>query len=70
MPALVNIRFGEVGMTDEDGTMVCSFSSKKSRKDCRISLEVRTLIFKKKLRRKIREAGAVARGFGRRMNRG
>jgi len=38
----VKSRFGEVGIKDADGTMVCFFSSKKSRKDCRISREVIT----------------------------
>ena len=33
MPALVKSRFGESGMRLEDGTMVCCFSRKKSRKD-------------------------------------
>src|ERR1700750_3272453 len=37
MPALVNRRFGESGMRLEEGTMVCCFDLKKSRKDWRIS---------------------------------
>src|SRR5438552_15964886 len=40
MPALVKSRFGASGSSDEDGTMVCFFSRKKSRNDCRISAEV------------------------------
>src|SRR5437867_5321841 len=40
MPALVKSRFGESGRSDDDGTMVCCFSRKKSRKDCRICAEV------------------------------
>jgi hypothetical protein len=36
MPALVKSRFGESGMSDEDGTMVCSFDLKKSKNDWRI----------------------------------
>ena len=40
MPALVNRRPGDSGNNDEDGTILCSFSLKKSKKDCRISLEV------------------------------
>ena len=36
MPALVNSRFGESGMSDDDGTMVCFFSRKKSRNCWRI----------------------------------
>src|SRR5437763_8222072 len=36
MPALVNSRFGESGSSDEEGTIVCCFSRKKSRKDWRI----------------------------------
>src|ERR1051325_677468 len=42
MPALVNKRFGESGMSDEDGTMVCCFDLKKSRNDWRICDEVIT----------------------------
>src|SRR6266700_7716111 len=37
MPAFVNKRFGESGSKLEEGTMVCFFSLKKSRKVCRIS---------------------------------
>src|SRR5260370_38663757 len=37
MPALVKSRFGASGSRDEEGTMVCLFSRKKSRKDWRIS---------------------------------
>src|SRR6266403_2678162 len=37
MPAFVNNRFGESGSRLEEGTMVCFFSLKKSRKVCRIS---------------------------------
>ena len=37
MPALVKSRLGESGMSEEEGTMVCCFSRKKSRKDWRIS---------------------------------
>ena len=40
MPAFVKSRFGESGSSDEDGTMVCCFSRKKSRKDWRIWAEV------------------------------
>ena len=40
IPALVNRRFGDVGIRDAEFTMVCCFSLKKSRKDCRISVEV------------------------------
>ena len=40
MPALVKSRFGESGMSDDDGTMVCCFSRKKSRNDWRISADV------------------------------
>src|SRR3954449_6110319 len=36
MPALVNSRFGESGSSDDEGTIVCCFSRKKSRKDWRI----------------------------------
>ena len=36
MPAFVNRRFGESGNKLEDGTMVCDFDLKKSRKSCRI----------------------------------
>ena len=32
MPAFVKSRFGESGRSDDEGTMVCSFSRKKSRK--------------------------------------
>src|SRR5437870_10713364 len=35
MPAFVNSRFGESGMRLEDGTMVCRFDLKKSRKSFR-----------------------------------
>jgi hypothetical protein len=40
MPAFVNRRFGESGMSELDGTMVCSFDLKKSRNDWRISVLV------------------------------
>ncbi len=40
MPALVKSRFGASGRSDDDGTMVCFFSRKKSRNDCRICAEV------------------------------
>ena len=40
MPALVKSRFGASGNSDDDGTMVCCFSRKKSRNDCRICAEV------------------------------
>src|SRR5438067_1283573 len=40
MPAFVKSRFGESGRSEADGTMVCCFSRKKSRKDWRISAEV------------------------------
>ena len=36
MPAFVNSRFGESGMSDEDGTMLCAFDLKKSKNDWRI----------------------------------
>src|SRR6058998_307584 len=40
IPALVKSKFGASGSSDEDGTMVCFFSRKKSRNDWRISVEV------------------------------
>ena len=40
IPAFVKSRFGEVGISEADGTMVCFFSAKKSRKDCRMSRDV------------------------------
>ena len=40
MPALVNSSFGASGRSEDDGTMVCCFSRKKSRNDCRISADV------------------------------
>jgi hypothetical protein len=40
MPALVNNRLGESGIKLEEGTIVCCFDLKKSRKDWRISLLV------------------------------
>ena len=40
MPAFVNKRFGESGINEDDGTMVCCFDLKKSRNDWRISVEV------------------------------
>src|SRR2546426_1848620 len=40
MPALVNSRFGASGKSGDDGTMVCPFDLKKSRKLWRISDEV------------------------------
>src|SRR5215475_787256 len=40
MPAFVNSRFGASGRSEDDGTMVCCFSRKKSRNDCRISADV------------------------------
>src|SRR5436305_14284419 len=40
MPALVKSRFGASGSRDDEGTIVCFFSRKKSRNDCRICAEV------------------------------
>src|SRR5256885_9722711 len=40
MPAFVKSRFGESGRSEADGTTVCCFSRKKSRKDWRISAAV------------------------------
>src|SRR5439155_26296759 len=40
MPAFVKRRFGASGNSDDDGTMVCFFSRKKSRNDCLIYAEV------------------------------
>ena len=40
MPALVKSRFGASGNSDDDGTIVCCFSRKKSRNDCLICAEV------------------------------
>src|SRR5678815_5926720 len=40
MPALVKSRFGLSGISEDDGTMVCFFSRKKSRNDCLIWAEV------------------------------
>jgi hypothetical protein len=40
IPAFVKSRFGEVGISEAEGTMACFFSAKKSRKDCRMSREV------------------------------
>jgi len=37
MPALVNSRLGELGSRLAEGTIVCRFSRKKSKKDCLIS---------------------------------
>src|SRR5207245_3848872 len=42
MPALVKSRLGASGKSGDDGTMVCFFSRKKSRNDCRIWAEVMT----------------------------
>src|SRR5437764_5852397 len=40
MPALVKRRFGASGKSEEEGTMVCCFSRKKSRNDCLICADV------------------------------
>jgi hypothetical protein len=37
MPALVKSKFGESGIKLEEGTIVCCFSRKNSRKELRIS---------------------------------
>src|SRR4029453_15261887 len=42
MPALVKSRFGASGKSGDDGTTVCFFSRKKSKKDFLISAEVMT----------------------------
>jgi hypothetical protein len=47
MPALVNSRFGESGIKLEDGTRVCPFDLKKSKKDWRISALVICLFIMK-----------------------
>ena len=49
MPALVNSKFGEVGIKEADGTMLCCFSLKKSRKDWRISCEVMTVLLNRSM---------------------
>ena len=43
VPALVKSRFGESGMSEDDGTMVCCFDRKKSRNDWRICVLVMAL---------------------------
>jgi 4-amino-4-deoxy-L-arabinose transferase-like glycosyltransferase len=43
---LVKRRFGASGNSGDDGTIVCCFSRKKSRNDCRISAEVMVLLLK------------------------
>src|SRR5437763_17073639 len=40
IPALVKSKLGASGRSDDDGTMECCFSRKKSRNDCRICAEV------------------------------
>src|SRR5260370_42527962 len=42
MPALVKRRLGASGKRGDDGTIVCFFSRKKSKNDCRIWAEVMT----------------------------
>src|ERR1700730_14017037 len=54
IPALVKSRLGESGRSDDDGTMVCCFSRKKSRKDFRMSLEVMTRGIKRDIARDAR----------------
>jgi hypothetical protein len=44
MPALVKRRFGESGIRLEEGTIVCPFDLKKSKKDCLISALVMCLL--------------------------
>src|SRR6266566_8815597 len=51
MPALVKSRLGASGSRDDEGTMVCCFSRKKSRKDWRISVEVMVSIQRSNCRR-------------------
>jgi len=40
MPAFVNSKLGEDGMSEAEGTTVCRFSQKKSRNDWRMDCEV------------------------------
>src|SRR5260370_10191554 len=40
MPALVKSRVGASANSEDEGTMLCCFSRKKSRNDCRIFAEV------------------------------
>src|SRR3954469_25878552 len=40
IPAFVKSRFGESGRSEAEGTIVCSFSRKKSKNDWRISAAV------------------------------
>src|ERR1700730_2017370 len=54
MPALVKSKLGASGKSDDDGTMVCCFSRKKSRNDFRISLEVMTWGIKRDIARDAR----------------
>src|SRR5437016_13910306 len=51
MPALVKRRLGASGKRDDDGTMVCFFSRKKSRNDCRIWTEVMMSILRRQISR-------------------
>jgi hypothetical protein len=61
---LVNFKFGEVGISEAEGTMVCFFSLKKSRKDCLISRDVmaagKVLVFMGVARR----MGTIAKALG------
>src|SRR5438046_2245649 len=71
MPAFVKSRFGASGSSDADGTMVCCFSRKKSRKDWRISaavmrresqgtarnFQMEMLLFRRHSRRQVMEPG-------------
>jgi len=58
MPAFVNKRFGESGMSELDGTMVCDFDLKKSRNDWRICVLVIIFETGEKFSEKIRRGRA------------
>src|SRR3954469_16670470 len=70
MPALVKSRLGESGRSEDEGTMVCCFSRKKSRNDWRIWALVRMgrreRRFEKGMRSSPRRGKGKARGGGRR----
>jgi hypothetical protein len=57
MPAFVNNRFGESGMSEADGTMVWCFDLKKSRNDWRICVLVIMAKFNLRQERRVSPTG-------------
>ncbi len=61
MPAFVKSKLGASGKSGDDGTIVCFFSRKKSRNDCRIWAEVMIPEIKRDIQRDARTTATRSR---------